>query len=261
MLRPGCLRSDYLLNLTLPVRRMHGWLQSISLFQFDAGLVPKFCACNRALVSLNLDVVSTYLSSHTPTFSAPTISSDSSTSQTGRPEPIRICRLSRPSVSVVHADFSLGMSISAQLSDLSPRHSSSVESLQINRREQIMSQSRGDIRFQPLFTTADIGLREDANVEHVVKVFLNVGEASVARWIEMPRGILLLQTVPDQSASGAIYLYDRELHIFYFVDFVEGRDDNLTPAEFDQLVVEYDLVSWTANPGFLPASIGKPGMA
>ena len=124
-----------------------------------------------------------------------------------------------------------------------------------------MDQSRGAISFTPLFTTDDIGLRKDASVEHVVKVFLTVGEAMAARWIQMPRGILLLQTVPDQPASGAIYLYDRERQIFFFVDFVNGRNDALTAAEFDQLVTEYDLVSWTANPTFLPASIGTPGMA
>jgi hypothetical protein len=124
-----------------------------------------------------------------------------------------------------------------------------------------MSQSRGTVSFAPLFTTDDIGLRRDASVEHVVKVFLTVGEGMAARWIEMPRGILLLQTVPGQPASGAIYLYDRERHIFFFVDFVEGRNDSLTAAEFDQLVVEYDLVSWTANPAFLPTSMTSPGRA
>jgi hypothetical protein len=124
-----------------------------------------------------------------------------------------------------------------------------------------MSHSRGALSFAPLFTTGDIGLGKEANVEHVVKVFLTVGEAIAARWIEMPRGILLLQTVPGEPASGAIYLYDRGRHIFFFVDFVEGRNDSLTPAEFDQLVAEYDLVSWTANPAFLPANVTNPGLA
>jgi hypothetical protein len=124
-----------------------------------------------------------------------------------------------------------------------------------------MCQSRGSVRFQPLFTTDDIGLRKDASIEHVVKVFLNIGEAMAARWIEMPRGVLLLQSVPDQPASGAVYLYDRERHIFFFVDFAEGRDDALTPAEFDQLVAEYNLVWWTANPEILRASVTKPGVA
>jgi hypothetical protein len=124
-----------------------------------------------------------------------------------------------------------------------------------------MSHSRGSVSFAPLFTIDDIGLRQDASVEHVVKVFLTVGEAMAARWIEMPRGILLLQTVPGQPASGAIYLYDRERHLFFFVDFVEGRNDNLTPAEFDQLVAEYDLVSWAANPAFVRTSMTSPGRA
>lgn len=124
-----------------------------------------------------------------------------------------------------------------------------------------MLQSRGAVMFQPLFTTADIGLRQDASVEHVVKVFLNVGEALASRWIEMPRGILLLQSVPDEPASGAIYLYDRERHIFYFVSFLEGRDDALTAAEFDQLVGEYDLVSRAANPGLLSAHLPTAGLA
>jgi len=124
-----------------------------------------------------------------------------------------------------------------------------------------MYPSRGAVSFTPLFTTEEIGLRNDASVEHVVKVFLTVGEAIAARWIEMPRGILLLQTVPDEPASGAIYLYDRERHIFFFVHFVDGRDDTLTATEFDQLVGEYDLVSWTANPASLPAATGAAAMA
>jgi hypothetical protein len=124
-----------------------------------------------------------------------------------------------------------------------------------------MYQSRGAISFTPLFTTDDIGLRKNASIEHVVKVFLTVGEAIATRWIEMPRGILLLQTVPEQGASGAIYLYDRERHIFFFVDFVSGRNDALTATEFDQLVAEYDLVSWAANPAQLPATISGIAMA
>jgi hypothetical protein len=130
-----------------------------------------------------------------------------------------------------------------------------------DRKELTMYQSRGAISFTPLFTTDEIGLRKDASVEHVVKVFLSVGEAIAARWIEMPRGILLLQTVPDQVASGAIYLYDRERRIFFFVDFVSGRNDALSATEFDHLVAEYDLISWTANPELLTATVSSMGMA
>ena len=124
-----------------------------------------------------------------------------------------------------------------------------------------MTQSRGSVRFQPLFTTQEVGLSENASVEHVVKVFLTVGEAIAARWIEMPKGVLILQVVPDEAASGAIYLYDRERHIFFFVDFAEGRDDSLSPADFDDLISEYNLVSWAANPSLLPANLSTIGNA
>jgi hypothetical protein len=129
------------------------------------------------------------------------------------------------------------------------------------KKEFIMTQSRGAVRFYPLFTTADIGVPSHANVDHVVKAFLHVGEAMAARWIEMPRGILLLQTVPDQPESGAIYLYDRERHIFFFVVFSDGRDDSFTATEFEQLLGEYDLVSCAAHPELLPSTVVQPALA
>jgi hypothetical protein len=124
-----------------------------------------------------------------------------------------------------------------------------------------MSQSRGAVSFEPLFTAEDIGLRKEANIEHVMKVFITLGEGQASRWIEMPNGVLLLQTVPDEPASGAIYLYDRELQVFYFVVFELGRDDSLTAVEFDELVMEYNLVSWAAHPALLRSGIAKHAMA
>lgn len=123
-----------------------------------------------------------------------------------------------------------------------------------------MFHSRGALRFESLFTADEIGLGMDAGIEHVIKVFLHVGEAIAARWIEMPKGVLLLQAVADNPQSGAIYLYDRERQIFYFVCFDQGRDDSLSVAEFEQLVTEYDLVSWTGNPALVP-TINKPARA
>jgi hypothetical protein len=124
-----------------------------------------------------------------------------------------------------------------------------------------MSRSRGAVSFEPLFTAEDIGLRKEANVEHVVKVFVTLGEGLASRWIEMPKGVLLLQTVPDDPASGGIYLYDRELQVFYFVIFDEGRDDSLTATEFDELVAECNLVSWTAHPALLGGAVRTSGTA
>jgi hypothetical protein len=80
-----------------------------------------------------------------------------------------------------------------------------------------------------------------------VKVFLAIGEGVAARWIEMPKCVLLLQTVAGIPESGAIYLYDREQHQFYLAVFEQGREDTLTTSEFEQLVAEYELLGYMEN--------------
>ena len=124
-----------------------------------------------------------------------------------------------------------------------------------------MPPSRGALMFTALFTSREIGLGDHAGIEHVTKVFMHVGEALPTRWIEMPKGVLFLQTVPGRIATGGIYLYDRERNIFFFLTFAEGRDDSLTATEFDDLVGEYDLISMTANPAKLRASMTQHAMA
>jgi hypothetical protein len=110
-----------------------------------------------------------------------------------------------------------------------------------------MFRTRGHLRFEPLFTTEELGLAEHANIAHVVKVFLAIGDGVAARWIEMPKCVLLLQTVAGIPESGAIYLYDREQCQFYLAVFEQGREDTLTITEFEQLVAEYDLLGYIEN--------------
>ena len=111
-----------------------------------------------------------------------------------------------------------------------------------------MSQSRGTLRFEPLFATEELGLHPAANIEHVVKAFLVAAEGVAMRQIEMPKSVLLLQTIADTPESGAIYLYDRERQHFYLAVFEQGSDDRLNVADFDQLVDEYELLKYAENP-------------
>jgi len=110
-----------------------------------------------------------------------------------------------------------------------------------------MSASRGRLRFEPLFTTDELGLHEHANTEHIMKVFLALGDGIAARQIEMPNSVLLLQAIADEPASGAIYLYSRDRRQFYLAVFEQGREDALTTEEFEQLVEEYDLLGYAEN--------------
>ena len=106
-----------------------------------------------------------------------------------------------------------------------------------------MPHSRGHLDFEPLFTTEELGLAEHANIDHIVKVFLAIGDGIAMRRIEMPHSLLLLQSIADDPASGAIYVYDRERKAFYVAIFEHGREDSLTTNEFEELVEEYDMLS------------------
>lgn len=123
-----------------------------------------------------------------------------------------------------------------------------------------MSQSRGTLSFEPLFASEELGLHSAANIEHVIKAFLVAAEGLAMRRIEMPQAVLLLQTVPGNSESGAVYLYDRERQYFYLATFEQGSDDRLSIADFDQLVDEYDLLRFAENPRTL-LSVAAPGRA
>jgi hypothetical protein len=103
-----------------------------------------------------------------------------------------------------------------------------------------------------LFTVSELGLGQDPEpfVDRLMREFLKIGEAVAARWIEMPRGILILQAAPEREDSGAIYLYDRKEHIFFMVGF-DGPDDNLTLAEFNQLLDEYGLLKYAETPSLV----------
>jgi hypothetical protein len=57
--------------------------------------------------------------------------------------------------------------------------------------------------------------RAASSVEQTVAAFLEIGEAIATRWIQTANGVLLLQMVPDNGASGAIYVFDRQREQWY----------------------------------------------
>lgn len=114
-----------------------------------------------------------------------------------------------------------------------------------------MKKSRGNITPQRLFGVKDLGLgNPEPHVDRVINAFLGIGEAIAARWIQMPKAILLLQMAPENPASGAIYVYDRLRQDFYMLSF-EGAEDTLTTEEFAALFTEYDLLRYAQQPGLL----------
>lgn len=123
-----------------------------------------------------------------------------------------------------------------------------------------MELSRGNIYIHRLFSVRELGIgNPEPHLDRVIKAFLKIGEAIAAQWIQMPKGVLLLQVIPGNPASGAIYIYDRRSQIFYMVTF-DGIDDQLRSDEFAQLVNEYSLLQYAEDPSLLRSSL-TPGLA
>jgi len=96
------------------------------------------------------------------------------------------------------------------------------------------------------------GCRDDAagSIEQIVAAFLEVGEAIATRWIETRKGVLLLQMAPDNSESGAIYVFDRQREQWYWVTFDECECE-FTSEKFDRAFSEYDLFRLVEQPHLL----------
>jgi hypothetical protein len=123
-----------------------------------------------------------------------------------------------------------------------------------------MSRSRGNMSIHHLFHAEEIGVSKEPNLDRLVKVFLQISEGIPARWIQMPKGMLLLVMVPDNPASGAIYIYDRVGQQFSLVSF-EGADDTLTVQEFESLLSEYQLMDYAANATLFRGAVQPRAMA
>lgn len=110
-----------------------------------------------------------------------------------------------------------------------------------------MQSSLGKMSAYKMFNWRD---HAASSVDQTVAAFLELGEAIATRWIQTPKGVLLLQMVPDNSESGAIYVFDRQRELWYMLSF-EGCEDQFTSEKFDHAFSEYDLFGLVEQPGLL----------
>ena len=110
-----------------------------------------------------------------------------------------------------------------------------------------MQPSLGKMSAYKMFNWRD---RAAGSVDQTVAAFLEVGEAVATRWIQTAKGVLLLQMVPGNSASGAIYVFDRMRDDWYMLSF-KGCEDQFTSEEFDRVFSEYKLFRLVEQPGLL----------
>lgn len=110
-----------------------------------------------------------------------------------------------------------------------------------------MQPSLGKMSAYKMFNWRD---RAASSIEQTVAAFLEIGEAIATRWIETRKGVLVLQMVPDNSASGAIYVFDRLHDDWYMLSF-DGCEDQFTSEQFDRVFSEYKLFSYVEQPNLL----------
>ena len=120
-----------------------------------------------------------------------------------------------------------------------------------------MQRSLGKMSVYKMFNWRD---RVASTIQQTVSAFLDVGEAIATRWIQTPKGVLLLQMVPDNSASGAIYVFDRQRDDWYMLSF-EGCEDQFTSEQFDRVFSEYKLFSYVDQPGLCCRSCSRPTLS
>ena len=110
-----------------------------------------------------------------------------------------------------------------------------------------MNLSLGNLSARKMFSC-----RDDAagTIEQIVAAFLELGDAIATRWIETRKGVLVLQMVPDDTESGAIYVLDRQREEWFWVTF-DKCECEFTAEKFDRAFSEYDLFRLVEQPGLL----------
>jgi hypothetical protein len=134
-----------------------------------------------------------------------------------------------------------------------------IRNLNPRKWRKAMKGSLGLMSFSKLCTAAEIGI-QTGSITQLIKAYLEWSEGFAAYWIQMKNGALLLQMVPENPESGAIYLLDLDSRTFYLVSF-EGPDDTLTRRQFEQIVEEYELLRYASNPRLIHAPVQKAGIA
>jgi len=110
-----------------------------------------------------------------------------------------------------------------------------------------MQRSLGKMTVYPMF---DWRNRASESIQQTVAEFLELGDAIATRWIQTAKGLMLLQMAPENPASGAVYIFDRQREVWYMLSF-EGCEDQFTSGSFDRAFCEYKLFSYVDQPGLL----------
>jgi len=110
-----------------------------------------------------------------------------------------------------------------------------------------------------------VQLEPTSRLEAAVAELLQAAEQpEVVRWIEFPKSVLLFAIVSGNPQSGAIYVLDRKVGVWYSIDFDDEEYGGYNLTQFEALVKECSFLSLVERPGLLRSCLpwtlemGKP---
>ena len=101
---------------------------------------------------------------------------------------------------------------------------------------------------------------KDVDLQRAVSTLVGMTDCSrngqvehpqVARWIQLPRTLLILQMTPDDPESGEIFAYDRRQGTWFRIDFDDRNYGGYTQEQFDVLVSRRPFLRLAEKPWLL----------
>jgi hypothetical protein len=134
----------------------------------------------------------------------------------------------------------------------------------------------GKMNVVPIINLQDAPEEVGGSVDGAVARLLDLTEhPTIARWIQLPKALLVLLVVAGDPGSGAFYVYDRRSKVWFWVDFDDEKFGGYTITDFERLVRDcrfLDIVErphllvadthgWIVEPGLRPRSGGGIALA
>ena len=115
----------------------------------------------------------------------------------------------------------------------------------------------GEMNVVPIVDLRNAVEEVGGSVGGAVARLLDVTEhPAIARWMQLPKALLVFLIVPGDPESGAFYVYARVSRIWLWVDFDDEKFGGYTAGDFDRLVRECRFLDVVEHPQLL-ASMGR----
>jgi len=102
-----------------------------------------------------------------------------------------------------------------------------------------MFRSQKAVHSHPLFTVEELGLNRHTAAATTVAAFVGRCEAVASYSLQLPTGILLLLSVPEDPHSGALHFFDQRKGLFSLLEFEGERDGELGAEDFERLALHF----------------------